>query len=85
MSRGQDHDLWIRGSSSFKYANIGQVLIKHYKDKKPKSIKTYIYMAYIVFKNFTKAGQLHKGIYYIFFFILQYIYHNLKFFILKKQ
>ena len=83
LIRGQDHDLWIRGSFYFKYANLSQNLIKHYKDKKPKSIKTYAYMAYVVFKNFQNTGKMLKGIYYIFFFIVQYIYHNLKFLFFK--
>lgn len=85
LRRGQDHDLWIRGSSYFKYANLSQSLVKHYRDKKPKSIKTYLYMAYVVFKNFKDKGKIFSGIYYIFFFVLQYIYHNLKFSFFKKQ
>ena len=83
LVRGQDHDLWIRGSSYFKYANLKQNLIKHFKDKKPKSMKTYVYMAYVVFKNFKKTGKMLKGTNYIFYFLIQYIYHNLKFYFFK--
>lgn len=84
LKRGQDHDLWIRGKK-FKYANMGDYLIYHYKTKKPKNIKTYYYMFFITSKYLFKNKRVFSILFFFIFIISIYLKHYLIYIIHKLK